>query len=160
MAIGSKWTDLILLAPVIFICHFLEESPTFVLWFNSHVTRGITPGLFWRVNLTALLITAFVVMMEWVSRSALSLVLVVAWFGFLMFANAIFHIAGAFVDRAYVPGLVTAVLLYLPYYSWLFVNGVKTKRVALAVMIVVAVIGAIPMLAHGYLILFRGSRLF
>src|SRR5712692_3476119 len=90
-----KWFDPILLAPFIFVCHFLEESPQFVPWFNAHVARGITPGLFWRVNLTALTITLFVVVVEWLSRSASSLILAVAWFGFLMFANAIFHIVGA-----------------------------------------------------------------
>jgi len=157
---NGTWFDPVLLAPIIFVCHFLEESPTFVPWFNTHVARGITSGLFWRVNLTALVITLIVVAVEWSSRSSASMVLVIAWFGFLMFANAIFHIAGAFVDRRYVPGLVTAVLLYLPYYSWLFVRGRKDKRVSVPAMIAAAVIGAVPMLAHGYLILFRGSRLF
>jgi hypothetical protein len=152
--------DPILLAPVIFVCHFLEESPQFVPWFNAHVAQGITPGLFWRVNLTALAITLFVVVVEWLSQSAASLIFAVAWFGFLMFANAIFHIGGALVDERYVPGLVTAVLLYLPYYSWLFVRGAKSKRVGVPGLIVATIIGAIPMLAHGYLILFRGSRLF
>jgi uncharacterized membrane protein HdeD (DUF308 family) len=155
-----KSDNLILFAPLIFVSHFLEESSGFVIWFNSHVDRGITPGLFWRVNITALVITLIVVAFEWFSRSASSLTLAVAWLGFLMLANGIFHVVGAFVDRSYVPGLATAALLYLPYYSWLFVKGVKSKRVGVLVLILAAVIGAIPMLAHGYLILFRGSRLF
>jgi len=158
--LSRKWFDPILLAPLIFACHFLEEAPTFVPWFNAHVSRGITSGLFWRVNLTALVITLIVVAIEWSSRSGFSLVLVIAWFSFLVLANAIFHIVGAFVDRRYVPGLVTAIVLYLPYYSWLFVRGVKSKRAGIPVLIVAEIIGAIPMLAHGYLILFRGSRLF
>lgn len=160
MAVTNKWTGPILLAPPIFIVHFLEEAPTFVSWFNSHVARGITSGMFWRVNLTALVITLIVVALEWFSQSSLSLVLVVAWFGFLFFANAILHIAGAVVDRGYVPGLITAALLYLPYYFWLFMRGVKSGKVAPPVLILAATIGAIPMCLHGYLILFRGSRLF
>ena len=63
----------ILLAPFIFVCHFLEEAPTFVEWFNAHVARGITSGLFWRVNISALVITLIVVGIEWLSRSAFSL---------------------------------------------------------------------------------------
>ncbi len=155
-----KRFDAILLAPVIYVCHFLEESQQFVPWFNAHVARGITTGLFWRVNLTALAITLFVVVVEWLSQSASSLILAVGWFGFLMFANAIFHITGAFVDRGYVPGLITAIILYLPYYSWLFVRGAKSKLVPIPVLIGAAFIAAIPMWVHGYLILFRGSRLF
>ena len=77
-----------------------------------------------------------------------------------MFANAIFHIAGGLVDRQYVPGLVTAVLLYIPYYLWLFVKAVKSERVNSSVLFVASVLGSIPMLIHGYLIVVRGSRLF
>src|ERR1700675_4164410 len=74
-----KSDNLILFAPLIFVSHFLEESSRFVIWFNSHVDRGISPGLFWRVNITALVITLIVVAFEWFSRSASSLTLAVAW---------------------------------------------------------------------------------
>ena len=150
----------ILLAPFIFVCHFLEESPTFVAWFNAHVARGITSGLFWRINISALVITLIVVGIEWLSRSAFSLTLMIAWFGFLMLANAIFHIAGGLVDWQYVPGLVTAIILYIPYYLWLFTKALKSERVKTAALFVAALLGSIPMLIHGYLIVFRGSRLF
>jgi hypothetical protein len=160
MKADKKWFDPILIAPLIFVCHFLEEAPTFVPWFNAHVGRGITSGMFWRVNLTALGITLIVVAVEWSSRSGASQALVMVWFGFLMFTNAVFHITGAFVDRGYVPGLVTAVIFYLPYFSWLFGRGVKRQRLSVAASIIAAIIGGIPMAAHGYLILFRGSRLF
>jgi len=150
----------LLLAPPIFIVHFLEESPGFVEWFNSHVARGITPSLFWTVNLTALFITLAVVAFEWFSRTPLSLGVALAWLGFLMFANAAFHVAGAFVDKRYVPGLVTAVLLYFPYYLWLFVRALKSGRVTAAALLTAAVPCTLPMLIHGYLILFRGDRLF
>ena len=150
----------LLLAPFIFVCHFLEESPRFVEWFNAHVVRGITSGLFWRVNISALAITLIVVGIEWVSRSAFSLSLAIVWLSFLMLANAIFHIGGGFVDKKYVPGLATAVLLYVPYYSWVFMKAVKSERVKIMELVVAAVLGSILMLIHGYLILFRGSRLF
>ena len=151
---------LLLLAPLIFVCHFLEEAPGFVQWFNSRVARGITPGLFWRVNLSALVITLTVVGVEWLSRSGFSLTLAVAWLSFLMAANAIFHVAGALADGRYVPGLGTAVLLYLPYYGWLFLKAVKSGRAEPKVLAAGAALGSLPMLAHGYLIVFRGGRLF
>ncbi|CAN5567390.1 hypothetical protein BH20ACI3_BH20ACI3_43100 [soil metagenome] len=153
-------SHLLLLAPVIFVCHFLEESSGFVQWFNELVARGITSGLFWRVNLSALTITLIVVGIQWFSRSAFSLILAIAWLSFLMLANAIFHIAGGLIDRQYVPGLATAILLYLPYYSWFFIKAVKSKQAKVIVLVVGAVLGSLPMLMHGYLIIFRGSRLF
>lgn len=157
---GNQIARVLLLAPVIFVCHFLEESPTFVQWFNSHVGRGITFELFLQVNIFALVITLAVVGIEWLFRTAFSMALAVGWFALLMFANAIFHIAAGVVDGRYVPGLVTAAVLYFPYYSWLFVRAVKSERVNVAVLFASAVLGSIPMLVHGYLILFRGDRLF
>ncbi|HEX6730679.1 MAG TPA: HXXEE domain-containing protein, partial [Pyrinomonadaceae bacterium] len=100
----GPWPDisrLVLFAPVIFVCHFLEESPWFVEWFNSHVSRGITSGMFWRVNLTALVITLAAVGIEYLSQSGFSLTLIVGWLGFLMGANALFHVVAAIVDRSY-----------------------------------------------------------
>jgi len=149
-----------LLAPVIFIAHFLEEAPQFVDWFNAHVARGITSELFWTVNYTALAITLAVVALEWLTRTAASAVLVVAWFGFLFFANAFLHIVATLADGAYMAGLVTAVLLYLPFYAWVIARILRTRRLSPGVTAVSAILGAIPMLLHGYLIIFRGSRLF
>lgn len=64
------------------------------------------------------------------------------------------------VDGRYVPGLATAVLLYLPYYAWLFVRVLKSRRVAAGLLTAAATLGSLPMLLHGYLIIFRGGRLF
>lgn len=151
---------LLLPAPAILIVHFLEEGPRFVTWFNAHVSPGITVPLFWAVNGTALAITLGVVALEWLSASAASAALAVAWLGFLMLANALFHVAAALVDGAYMPGLLTALLLYLPYYAWVVRRTVELHRLRPAALVTAAAVGALPMLAHGYLIVFRGSRLF
>jgi len=151
---------MLLLAPLIFIGHFLEEAPRFVEWFNAHVGRGITAESFWRVNLSGLAITIIVVGMEWLARSPLSLSMVSAWFSFLMLANAVFHVVASFVDGGYVPGLVTAALFYLPYYFWLMTKIVKSGRVKMSLVISASVLGAIPMAVHGYRIVFLGDRLF
>jgi hypothetical protein len=55
---------------------------------------------------------------------------------------------------------VTAVLLYLPFYSWVIARTVQSRRLPWAGIGVAAIVGALPMFAHGYLIVFRGSRLF
>jgi hypothetical protein len=150
----------LLLAPVVFIAHFLEEGPGFVAWFNSHVARGITPELFWSVNYSALGITAAVVALEWVSESPVSTAVAVVWLSFLMLANAAFHIAGTLADGTYMPGVITAVLLYLPFYAWVVARAVRARRLPPGVVAAAALAGSAPMLIHGYLILFRGSRLF
>jgi hypothetical protein len=150
----------LLLAPAIFVAHFLEESPRFVPWFNAHVARGITPDLFWTVNLTGLVITVLLVAGVWATRGEGLLLPMVAWLSFLMLTNAIFHIAGAVVDRAYVPGLVTAVVLYLPYCGWVAGQVVRSRQLPAVAVAVAAVLGGLPMAVHGYRILFLGTRLF
>jgi hypothetical protein len=91
----------LLFAPLIFVAHFLEESPGFVPWFNAHVARGITADLFWTVNATALVITLLVTLLFWSTESPAAMVLMVAWLSFLMLSNAVFHVTGAIVDRGY-----------------------------------------------------------
>lgn len=151
---------MLLLAPVIFVAHFLEESSGFVPWFNAHVVRGISQPLFWSVNLTALAITVAVVAIEWFSHSAPSALIVAAWLGFLMLANALFHVAGAMRDGSYMPGLITAVSLYVPYCALLAWRLAAERRVSAGALAAAAALGALPMLVHGYLIVFRHSRLF
>lgn len=147
------------LAPVVFIAHFAEEAPGFVDWFNSHVSPGITPALFWQVNITCLVVTLIVSAVTWFDDSAASATFAVAWFSFLMGANAFVHIAGAMVDRGYVPGLVTAVVLYVPYFAFLFFHATK-RGARIVVLLTIAVIAALPMVIHGYRIVFLGTRLF
>lgn len=150
----------LLLAPLVFIAHWLEESPGFVPWFNAHVKQGITPELFSAVNATALLITILLTAAYWATRSSATAVLVIGWLSFLMVTNAVFHLTGAIVDGGYVPGLATALFLYLPYGVWVARRIMRQHLVAPGLAAAAAVLGAIPMAVHGYRILFLGTRLF
>lgn len=154
------FSKVLLLSPVIFVLHFIEESPGFVIWFNEHVTPDINDWMFWRVNIAALFITLLVVAFEWLSRSVVSIGCAIAWLSFLMFANAAFHLLGSVVDRQYVPGMITAAFLYLPYYFWIWTEALSGGRLGKLELLATTAAGAIPMSIHGYLILFRGSRLF
>jgi uncharacterized protein with HXXEE motif len=151
---------LALALPVIFLAHVLEEAPGFVAWFNSRVARGITKPMFLTVNVVAGLVTIAIAAAVLAAPGPPVGIALSAWVGFLMLANAVFHIAGTIAHARYCPGVVTATLLYLP-------AGILTLRavsreatVPPAGVVLAAFVGAIPMLAHGYLIVFRGSRLF
>ncbi|MGK2935936.1 MAG: HXXEE domain-containing protein [Gemmatimonadaceae bacterium] len=151
---------LLLAAPLIFMAHVAEEAPGFVAWANAHIDRDITQAAFWTVNITGLLITLGVVLFEWLSRSKASAIVALAWLGFVMVGNAVLHTAGAIVDRSYAPGVITALLLYVPFSALVIARVVRTRRLSRTAAAVAVVIGALPMLAHGYMILFRGTRLF
>jgi len=116
--------------------------------------------LFWNVNITALVITLFVVLTEFFAPSFISVLLVVLWLSFLMFANALLHITGSLVDQTYTPGLITAIVLYFPYYLLIITRILKTKRMKVELLAGLTLLGSLPMLIHGYMILFLGGRLF
>jgi hypothetical protein len=151
---------LVLLAPVVFAVHVLEESPGFVAWFNSLVPRGITQRLFLSVNASAFVITLILTALIAASPDPTSGFAMAAWVGFLFLANGLFHIVGTLAHGRDCPGVVTGTLLYLPYGTLLLVRLVRDLKLRPAAVAVAAFLGALPMLAHGYLIVFRGSRLF
>ena len=151
---------LILLAPVLFILHVGEEAPGFVAWFNAHVEPPITEELFLGVNLTGLVITvAVTALMSW-SRDRAMAALAVAWLSFLMFANGLFHLLATLVEASYAPGVVTATFLYLPYFVTFGLQLLRRREISGLAALGAVLVGATPMVVHGYLILFEGSRLF
>jgi len=150
----------ILLAPAIFLLHVLEEAPRFVDWFNSLVQPHISQGNFLRVNAFCFLVTLALSAVASTSRSVGTLLAAVAWLGLLMFANAIFHIVGTLVHARYSPGVITAVTLYLPYFSWLVWLMRKRFGFPIYAAVLISITTGIPMFIHGYLIVFEGRRLF
>jgi hypothetical protein len=153
-------TWLALLAPIVFVAHVAEEAPGFVSWFNRFVEPDISEALFVRVNITAFVITLVLSAILSATREPAVAVLDLAWIACLMLANGLFHLTATVVHRLYCPGAVTAAVLYLPYFAVLFGAVLKRLRVPVAVALVATVVGALPMAIHGYLIVFRGSRLF
>ena len=146
--------------PCVFAVHVAEEASGFVAWFNSLVTPGITQRLFLSVNATVFFITLAIGSLVAMSRDAALSILAVAWVGFVMLANGLFHLVGTLVLWRYSPGVVTGTFLYLPL-SILFMRAVVREcGIPWATLVLVALVGGVPMYVHGYLIVFRGSRLF
>jgi hypothetical protein len=113
----------------------LTRSATF--WINS---LGV-----WLVDLLALY--AVLVFGPWAGLSATYLALV----------NAILHMGGAVVRRESHPGLVTAVLLFLPLGAvCLWVGSADTTWIAHAIGLGAAV--AVHLVIVGYVLLQRGAN--
>ena len=151
---------LALLAPVVFVVHVIEEAPSFVPWFNSIVEPDISQPLFLTVNGIGFLITVILSGALAATRSRTAAVADLAWLGSVFFANALFHLTATVALDRYSPGAVTAACLYLPYFALLFAAAVKRLHVSWGAALLATVLGSLPMAAHGYLIVFRGSRLF
>ncbi len=92
------------------------------------------------------------------SRDAI--VAMLAWLSFLMLGNAILHVGATAVLGRYSPGVITSLVLYL-LFSFLFLGqALREFRIGFVRAAAAIVVGAFPMLLHGYLIVFCGSRLF
>jgi hypothetical protein len=117
---------LILLPPVLLLVHLIEEAPAFMRWLNSIAARPIPEGSYLLANLPVLLITTVLaVAAAFIRRKGPALFLLV-WLSYIMFANALFHVAATVVLRKYCPGLITAFALYLPYYFF-FAEYLRTR---------------------------------
>jgi hypothetical protein len=146
--------------PVVFVAHVFEEALLgFVQWFNERVEPDIGWRTFMTVTSVAFVITVLVAAPLAVSRGRSIGIVAAVWVGFLMLANGVLHVAASIMDGGYVPGLATAVLLYLPV-SLVLIESISSEcalsrtSVALA-----ALLGGIPMYFQGWLVLFRGSSL-
>jgi energy-converting hydrogenase Eha subunit G len=146
--------------PAVFVLHVLEETPGFVAWFNRQVQPDITPRLFFSVVATGFIITLMVAAIMAANRDRAAAIVATAWIGFLMLANGIFHLVATLAQRGYTPGVVTGSLLYLPVSLLFFAAIARECRMPYPLVTGLALLGGIPMYIHGWLIVFRGSRLF
>lgn len=111
---SSPFTLIFLLLPV-YMLHQYEEhdADRFRLYVNREVGGGLevlTPAAVFVINIGAVWVLD-VVVIYLAARVDLGLGLIAAY---LMLANAVVHIVGAIRGRAYNPGLVTAIVLFLP----------------------------------------------
>ena len=146
--------------PIVFACHVAEETPHFVEWFNHLATPGISQASFLAVNATAFVITLVVSGLVATSRTVASAFLAVAWVGFLMLANGLFHVIATIAHGLYSPGVITGTLLYLPLSFLVMRAAVRECAVSWTSVVLVALLGGVPMFIHGYMIVFQGSRFF
>jgi hypothetical protein len=150
---------LILLAPLIYAAHILEEAPGYIRWVNSVVDHGYADhGHFFAGNLPSITITALIAVIAAVTLNRGALLAMLAWLSYFMFANAMFHIVATVVLRRYSPGTITAAALYLPYFIW-FVVYMRTRFPAWSIAAVALIFG-MPMFIQAYMIVFRGTRFY
>jgi hypothetical protein len=150
---------LILLAPLIYAAHILEEAPGYMRWVNGIVDHPFPDqGHFFAGNLPSIAMTALIAVVAAITLNRGVLLVMLAWLSYFMFANGIFHIVATLVLRRYSPGTITAALLYLPYFAWFFLY--MRTRVPAWLAGAFALIFGMPMLIQGYMIVFRGTRFY
>ncbi len=151
----------ILLAPLVFLLHVLEEYRSVVSWVNSVLKQGsMSQSLFiaatFLVLFCVILVTIILNKMDSTVPAFIALVLLSS----VMLANGIFHIiASAMVDTN-PPGVITSIFLLLPFFIWFTWVVMKRYKIRLLYLLLAVLWGSVPMVIHGYFLLFRGRHIF
>ncbi len=147
------------LAPLVLLAHVAEEAPGLVGWFERHVEPALTIREFWTFSAIGLLVTVALAVPSVRSRNYLLALGLISWLSFLMLANGVVHLMASLIFSEYVPGTVTACILYLPYFAAATVTVCHNSGVRARAAILAAAIGAVPMLAQAISIFTAGRRL-
>jgi hypothetical protein len=119
----AAWTGVtlgqaMLLFPVVFAAHLCEEWPLFPTWAQRYASSAYTRRGYWITPLAGLLTAVLAPILWWGFPSS---GLAFALFTFVLIPsmgwNALFHAGATVAYRAYCPGVVTAVALYLTLLS-------------------------------------------
>jgi hypothetical protein len=88
-------------------------------WLNSIRLTSVPESGFLTGNLPFLVITTLLAVCAASIRHKVPALALLIWLSYIMFANTIFHVTATTMLHRYCPGLITAVLLYLPYFFWI-----------------------------------------
>lgn len=129
------------LLPIIFLIHNMEEFPFLQKWANERINDsrfGLFKDLYQLSNIAIAMIlltlaVSIVIWMEYKKRNYITFNLTFLCICLLLI-NGIVHVGQFFLYKRYVPGLITAVLLLIPYMTYiiyLFIknNDIKTREV-------------------------------
>jgi hypothetical protein len=113
--LGSlSYRQAIWLAPLAYAVHILEESQRFAAWASIHFAEGFTTAQFVKNNLIVMgVLIALTLLVTFYPRRWTAL-LHLFQLSAGLFHNALFHMGATAYLGVYSPGLLSAVLLYLP----------------------------------------------
>lgn len=155
----SRRLYLLALAPLLVLAHIAEEAPGLVAWLNRRVEPDLTMSGFFAINAIGLIVTVLLAVPSVRSRDHVLGLALIAWLSFIMLTNGLLHLTVSLAFREYVPGTVTAGVLYLPFFAAATVTIIRNFEIRLRAAILAAAIGAVPMVVQGIGMLAVGRRI-
>ncbi|MDD9946836.1 MAG: HXXEE domain-containing protein [Myxococcales bacterium] len=122
---GLSYRQAVWLGPVAYAIHILEEAQNFAAWASAHFAKGFTTAQFVKNNL--------IIMGILVALTALASLYPRRWTALIHFFqlsagilhNALFHMAATAYLGVYSPGLLSAILLYIPVFYLITARGYR-----------------------------------
>lgn len=138
---------LVVLAPVAYAVHIAEEAPRFVVWTRLYpglFSKTLSTGEFVATNAVLMLVVLAAVALCRRRSLAVAGLAVASW----QFSNAVFHIALTLTSGVYSPGVVTAIVIYVPLSVATFYEAGKerllnARRVGIALFLGVVVVNVL-----------------
>ena len=139
---GFTFRQAVWLFPPAFILHVVEEWPQFTRWAQIHASEQFTRRDYNAIHVAGIFASVLGATLVWLFPNP---AVVLLFFTFLLAPsvvfNALFHAGASLLTRTYCPGVVTAVLIYLPLFI-LLIEHVYAERLltpfALAASLLVA----------------------
>ena len=136
------------LFPIAFTLHVLEEWPRFTAWAQRYASPSFTRHDYLKIHLAGIVAALAAAMVVWYFPNRL---VVFVFFTFMLtpgiFCNTLFHAGVTAYFGAYCPGLVTALVLYLPLYGFLstlaYREGLLSSKLGLVSFVIAGVFHAI-----------------
>lgn len=144
--------------PLAFLVHVAEEVPGILQWVNARVEPDLSMHLYVASAAAIFVITVAVAHLLSIARDRLAATIALAWVGFAIFGNAVYHLLTVYAEGGYVAGIVTASLIYLPVTALLIRATVLECRMPVWAAVCVTVAGGIPDYFQAMRVVFEGRR--
>jgi len=109
-----SYRQAIWLAPLAYGVHILEESQRFAVWASTHFAEGFTTAQFIKNNLMVMAVLIALSLLVTFHPRRWTALLHFFQLSAGLFHNALFHVGATAYLGVYSPGLLSAILLYLP----------------------------------------------
>jgi len=125
---GFTFRQAVWLFPPAFMLHVVEEWPQFTCWAQTHTSEQFTRRDYNAIHVAGIFASILGATLVWLFPNP---AVVLLFFTFLfapsVFFNALFHAGASLLTRTYCPGVVTAILIYLPLFI-LLIERVHAER--------------------------------
>ena len=130
--------------PLAFVLHVCEEWPSFTAWARRYASERFTRRDYVMIHVAGMILALLSAGVLWLLPSRLAVFVFFAFvFAPAVLFNSIFHAGATAVSSVYCPGLLTAIVSYLPLFYFLsrlaFREGLLTAGTGILALVIAGV---------------------
>ena len=127
-----------------FALHVLEEWPRFTVWANRYASPRYTQGDYNVIHTAGGAASLLAALIVWrFPNRPVTFMFFAFFFAPSVLFNAFFHVCASVLTRSYCPGMITAVVIYLPLFALITDLAYKEGLLGVGSLLVTLVIAVI-----------------